>query len=659
MVKKVYKVEGMHCASCASSEEKALKGVDGIKDARVNIATEKASIETDKSISFESVQKAVRDAGYDVEDDAETETSTFKVKGMSCASCAKAIEGKLKDIDGISSTNLNFANERLTVKHDSDKIKAGDIKTAISAIGYELESEDSEDQQEDKDDLEIMRSKKNLVIASSVSAIIMVLMVIHMFVTSVPGYLSIISILAFPVIFILGAHVHKASIKSIMNGTPNMDVLVSLGSVPPYLIGLLGFFLPVQSFIEMASTIMTFHLIGKFLESRAKGKASQAIKKLLHMGAKSANVLRDKKEINIPVKELDKGDIMMIRHGEKIPTDGVVVSGESSVDESMATGESIPEKKKKDSQVIGATINKTGMLKVKVTKLGKETFLSQVVKMVEEAQGSRVPIQDFADKITGYFVPAILMITLLTFISFNIFSSFHMSIVEWGAQFLPWVNPSLDALTLSFITATAVLVIACPCALGLGTPTALMVGSGLGAERGILIRNGEAVQTMKDIKSIAFDKTGTLTKGKPEVTDIETENKVKVDELLEIAGSLENSSEHPLAQAIVNKAKNKKITLKQSHNFKAIEGKGVKGKVGNDDVIIGTRTLMESQGLDISSLEDKMTNLENQAKTVIIVAKRKKILGLIAITDPIKEDSARALEELHKQGIKTAMITGD
>ena len=498
-----------------------------------------------------------------------------------------------------------------------------------------------------------------MLISLAISGIMMTIMMINMFVIPVPGYLPIVVLLGLPVVFGTGWHVHVGSFKALKNKSPNMDVLVSLGSLPPYLIGLLGFFIPIQTFVEMATTIMTFHLLGKYLEVRAKGKASQAIKKLLEMGAKSARIIVDGREIDVPIKDLQIGDIMLVRPGEKIPTDGVVVEGSSLVDESMATGESMPVKREKGHEVIGATINKQGFLKVKVTKIGKDTFLSQVIKMVEECQGSKVPIQEFADRVTGYFVPAIIIITIATFISYNVFPKFHLGIIEWASTFLPWVNPDANPLTLAFITATAVLVISCPCALGLGTPTALMVGSGKGAERGILIRNGEAIQTLKDVKAIAFDKTGTITKGKPEVTDVILLNDANEKDIFYYAATIENASEHPLAYAIVEKANSEKINLGEVTNFNAIVGMGVEGYIDGEKVLVGNRKLMNENKISYKDHEKELIRLEEEAKTAMLISRGNKLLGIIAVADPIKEDSKRAIEELESMGIKTAMITGD
>ncbi|MFW6252663.1 MAG: copper-translocating P-type ATPase, partial [bacterium] len=367
----------------------------------------------------------------------------------------------------------------------------------------------------------------------------------------------------------------------------------------------------------------------------------------------------DGEEREVDVQDLSVDDVMIVRPGEKIPTDGVVVSGESSIDESMATGESFPVRKEPDSEVIGATVNRDGMLKVRVTKVGKDTFLSQVIRMVEEAQGTKVPIQEFADRVTGYFVPAILVITAATFTSFMLFPDFHQSILEWGAGFLPWVNPGLSPLATAFVTATAVLVIACPCALGLGTPTALMVGSGVGAEKGILIRNGEAVQTLREVRAIAFDKTGTITRGRPEVTDVVAHGGASDSDLLTVAASLEYASEHPLAKAVVDGAAAREVKPKDVTGFSSVTGQGVKAKLDGEAVYIGSRKLMSENGVDTAAVEDTMIALEEDAKTAMLVARGTTLLGVIAVADPIKDEAVQAISELEKRGIVTAMITGD
>lgn len=588
-----------------------------------------------------------------------TEKVILRIKGMTCTACANRVEKTLNKIGSIASANVNFAVEKITIEYDPKQIRLIDMQKKVSELGYELILEEDAGDDIDEDEIKIRKTGKIMNISIALSSAIMGLMMIHMFIRPIPGYFPITVLLGFPIVFGTGLHVHRASLKALKNKSPNMDVLVTLGSLPPYLIGLLGFMFPIQTFIEMATTIMTFHLIGKYLEVRAKGRASQAIKKLLQMGAKTAKIIVDGEEIEIPVKDLQVGDIMIIRPGEKVPTDGVVVDGSSLLDESMATGESMPVKRQKGDEVIGATINKQGLLKVEVTKVGKDTFLSQVIKMVEECQGSKVPIQEFADRITGYFVPAIILLTMGTFISFNMFPEFHLGIIEWGAAFLPWVNPDLTPLTLAFITATAVLVISCPCALGLGTPTALMVGSGIGAEKGILIRNGEAIQTFKEVKAIAFDKTGTITKGKPEVTDLIMVEGAEEKEVLYYAGTIEKGSEHPLAHAIVERAKNEKLNLGEVMEFNAVIGMGVVGKIDGEKILVGNRKLMIENEVPYEAYENELVRLEEEAKTAMMIAKGNQLLGIVAVADPIKEDSAQAIAELESMGIKTAMITGD
>lgn len=659
--KATFKIDGMSCSSCALSIEKKLNVTEGVVSANINFAAEKAQIEFDKEkVQVEQLTKIVEELGYVPKTEEKKEKVTLKVRGMSCSSCSNKVEKTLNNLEGIEEATVNLPAEKTTISYDPSKIRLVDIQRKVSAAGYELIlNEELKESEIDEDEIKVMKAKKTMVISITFTTAIMTLMMVHMFITPINIYLPIIAVLGAPIIFGTGRHVHIGSWKALKNKSPNMDVLVTLGSLPPYLIGLMGLFFPIQAFIEMATTIMTFHLIGKYLEVRAKGRASQAIKKLLQMGAKTAKIIEDGEEIEIPVKDLKTGDIMVIRPGEKVPTDGVVVDGNGLLDESMATGESMPVKRQKGDEVIGATINKQGLLKVEVTKVGKDTFLSQVVKMMEECQGSKVPIQEFADRITGYFVPAIIVITIGTFISFNIFPEFHLSIIRWGATFLPWVNPDLTPLTLAFITATAVLVISCPCALGLGTPTALMVGSGMGAEKGILIRNGEAIQTFKEVTTIAFDKTGTITKGKPEVTDLVMVDGVEEKEFLYFAGTIENGSEHPLAHAILERAKSEKIKLGEVIDFNVVVGMGVVGNIEGEQVLVGNRKLMIENEISYEDYEKELIRLEEEAKTAMMLAKGNQLLGIVAVADPIKEDSAQAIAALESMGIKTAMITGD
>ncbi len=415
-----------------------------------------------------------------------------------------------------------------------------------------------------------------------------------------------------------------------------MDSLIALGTIVAYATGIFSLFFNIQDYSGVSAMIMAFFTTGKYVEALARGRASQEIKKLLELGAKKSTVLRNNKEIEISIEELKIGDVMIIKPGEKIPTDGIVVKGESSVDESMVTGESLPVDKLKGNNLIGATINQDGILYVKATKVGKDTFLAHIIELVEEAQGTKIPIQKLADKITSVFVPVILILAVLTFLGWWFFSS---------------------DLSRSIGVSVAVLVIACPCALGLATPTALMVGSGMGAKKGILIRKGEAIQTMKEVKFVVFDKTGTITKGKPEVTNISTIENVSEKELLNISASLEKLSEHPIAKAIVNKA-NLKVFKKVS-GFKILRGRGVEGKIGKDEIIIGNQTLMREKKIDLKKLIKDVEKFEGDGKTTMIISKNKKVLGAIAVADAIKEDSKEAVEKLNNAKYKTIMITGD
>jgi len=649
---------GMSCASCANSIDKVLNKLEGVKHATVNLANDTTLIDYDEQlINIDDLICAIEAIGYDakVNQDQHHIELMMRIEGMTCASCASNVDRAVRKLDGVIDVHVNIANDKMKISFDQNKIKLSHIKKAVYDAGYDAFLIEQFEEAIDPDLIKMQKAKQKVMISMSITIVMMTLMIIHMFVIEIPLYTLIVAVMGFPVVFILGKNVHKGSFKSLKSGHPNMDVLVSLGSMPPYLIGLLGLFLPIQTFIEMATTIMTFHLLGKFLEARAKGKASVAIKKLIELGSKTARIIIDGQEIEVLSSELSVGDLMVIKPGEKIPSDGLIIEGESFIDESLATGESMPVKRVKGDAVIGATINKEGLLKVEVSKVGQDTFLAQVIHLVEACQGSKVPIQAFADKVTGYFVPAIMVITLLTFTSFLIFPSFHLSILSIF-DFLPWINTDLNQLTLAFITATSVLVIACPCALGLGTPTALMVGSGIGAEQGILIRQGEAVQTLKDIKAIAFDKTGTLTIGKPQVTDILSDD---INKVLQIAASLEQGSEHPLAQAIITKAVEENLDMLNIENFTAVPGMGILGEINQTIIHIGNRKFMESESIDYKSYDEKMINLENDAKTVMLIASDRKTIGLIAVADQVKPEAKKVIEILNQLKLKTIMITGD
>jgi len=657
-------VEGMTCASCVNTIEGALNGAEGVAKAVVNFATEKATIEFDPQALTESdLVKVIEGTGYRVA--GAREKATFKIGGMTCASCAQTIEKALSKADGVFEAAVNLATEQAVIEFDAAITTPANLKTVVDGTGYRVVEEIDEEKSDEKgeDDLiKVEKAKKLLIYALVPATVIMVLMMIHFMMAPIPYYNAIIALLGFPIVFIFGWPTHQSSFRALRHGHANMDVLISMGSIPPYLMGLAVFFFPAASFMEMATTIVTFHLLGRYLEVKAKGRASQAIKKLLQLGAKTARIVVDGEEKEIPIEQVKAGDIMVVRPGEKVPTDGIIIEGKSAIDESMATGESMPVKKKTGDNAIGATINQNGLLKVKATKVGKDTFLSQVIKMVEECQGSKVPIQEFADRITGYMVPTVIGTAVATMVLWLIFPDFFMAIIQWGEPFLPWINTELSPVTLAIYSGIAVLVISCPCALGLGTPTALMVGSGMGAENGVLIRSGEAIQTIKDVHTIVFDKTGTITKGKPEVTDIvvfKEQNAVEDESaLLQLAASVEVGSEHPLGQAIVKGAKERGIALIAQQDFEAVTAKGVKALLDGKEVMVGSTKLMANAGLD-TAIETEMTRLEDEAKTAMLVIVEGQPSGIIAVADTLKDDSVQAIKALEELGIRTAMITGD
>lgn len=669
MKKAVLKIDGMTCTACARSVEKALRQTAGVKEASVNFAAGKAYVTFDETTTGE-LAKAVESAGYAakiLEGNEETQgkggsvTETYRLSGMTCSSCARTVEKAVAGEAGVESAGVNFAAGKLTVTYTPGQIDRSRIFSLVRDAGYSLAPDGDVKTADDNDEKEVNEARRRMIVAGVPALVIAVLMITRMFFFMIDFYLytAVVAVLAFPVIFVAGANTHRASFNAVRRRSANMDVLVTLGSIPPYLIGLASFIIPVTTFIEMGANIMFFHLIGRYLEARAKGRASQAIRKLLQMGAKTARVLRGGEEVEVPVDTLEPGDVMVIRPGEKIPTDGVVVKGHSAVDESMATGESLPVEKKEGSEVIGATINKQGLLHVRATKVGKDTFLSQVIKLVEEAQGSKIPIQEFADRVTGYFVPAIIVASILTFLNWVFFADVLRGWLLAVSPYLPWVNPEVGRFTLAYLASAAVLVISCPCALGLATPTALMVGSGIGAERGVLIRRGEAIQTMKEVRVIAFDKTGTLTRGKPAVTDVEVAGGFTEARLLTLAASVESASEHPLAHAVVEAIKEKGVGPEEVRNFVSHTGKGVSGRVGENSVLVGNRHLMAENGVAAGILASRMEELEGEGKTVVIAAVDGRVAGLIAIADTLKDDAAAAVSELKSLGLEVAMITGD
>lgn len=579
---------------------------------------------------------------------------TFSIKGMHCASCVMVLERSLKKVDGVLQATVNLATEKATVTYDPARVTDDKLSSAVSNVGYqaliteEIKTEDDE-QKEKQQELKSLRFK---VIVSLVLGSLILWGGFPGLMKTAPMILQnfwVQLLLATPVQFWAGFAFYRATISALKHRTANMDTLVAIGTTVAYVYSVFVTVLPQlvtrvgiepMPYFDTAAIIIGLILLGRYFEAKAKAGTSEAIKKLIGLQAKTARVLRDGKEIDLPISEVVIGDIIRVRPGEKIPVDGVIADGESSIDESMITGESMPVDKAKGDVVVGATMNKTGSFTFKATKIGGETMLAQIIKLVQEAQGSKAPIQRLADLVSSYFVPVVLMLAILTFAVWYIF------------------GPA-PTLLFALLNMVAVLIIACPCAMGLATPTAIMVGTGKGAEHGILIKDAESLETAHKINTIVFDKTGTLTKGQPEVTDIVSFGSINKDELLKLAGSIEKGSEHSLAEAIVKAAETKQFSLSKVEKFQAIPGHGVEGIIDGKRIIFGNKRLMDKENIDISSAIKQISDMEDNGKTVMMISTENKLIGLIAVADIIKESAIEGLLALQKLGIEVAMITGD
>jgi Cu+-exporting ATPase len=665
-------IQGMTCASCVNHVAQGLKKVPGVAEVQVNLATENATVTFDDGpVPLTTLVQAVQGTGYDVS----TEKVSLPIGGMTCASCVAHVEGALAKTPGVLSVNVNLATERASVEYIPTMTGLPDFRRAVADVGYEVlpTAEEQAEEELSREVRKMQTARRRMILAWAFTGPIILWMLPEMLAGLAWPNETVFKLgmllLAAPVLFWVGQHTYVAAWRSTIHGAPNMDALIAMGTGASFITGIATFFAPIPTYAGVAAMIMAFHLTGRYVEASAKGRASQAIRKLLELGAKTARILVNDpstssghgSEREVPIDEVQVGDVMVIRPGEKIPTDGVVVEGESAVDESMATGESMPVNKRPGDEVIGATVNQDGLLRVRATRVGKDTFLAQVVRLVEQAQGTKVPIQAFADRVTAVFVPIVIGVALLTFLAWFLFPDALRPVAEWAAGFLPWVDPTLNTFTLALITTVSVLVIACPCALGLATPTALMVGSGIGAENGILIRSGEAIQAMRDVRVVVFDKTGTLTKGKPEMTDQipNPKSQISNDELLRWAASVEIGSEHPLGKAIVRQAEEQGLALGELVEFEALRGKGVRGVVDGKSALVGSRVLLEENGVAVAALEDEMRHLEDEGKTAMLVAVDGELLGLLAVADTLKEDAVAAVRELRALGLETAMITGD
>lgn len=645
------KITGMTCAACSNRVERSLKKHPGIQEAAVNLANETARITFDASLtSPEKIRQVIKETGYDV---VQSHVD-LKLSGMSCAACAQRIEKVLNKLDGVLKASVNFATETASVEFNSADITVAELKRAVVDAGYKAEElgDLSPTELEQAEREREIKHQKILVIFSSILSLpLLVYMFVMLFnahnlVPAIIMNLYFQFAIATPIQFIAGANFYKEAYVALKGRSANMSVLVALGTSAAYLYSVATTFFPQwvthqEVYYETSAIIITLILLGKTLETIAKGRTSEAIKKLLDLQAKTATVLREGKEEQIPVEDVQAGELIIVKPGEKIPVDGIIKEGYSTVDESMLTGESVPVDKKMGDEVIGATINKHGTFTFQATKVGRDTALAQIVKIVEQAQGSKAPIQRMADIISGYFVPVVVVVAIIT-------------MAAWYYAADP------GNFTRALTNFTAVLVIACPCALGLATPTSIMVGTGKGAENGILIKSGEYLEKAHQLNTIVLDKTGTITKGEPTLTDIVVLDQQHTEEkLLKIAAAVEKPSEHPLAQAIVKSAEAKGFTLDKPGHFEAIPGHGVKGTIQGEPVLLGTRKLMQENQIDMKEYIHQVESLEEQGKTVMLMALSRKPAALIAVADTVKEHSQEAISELQKMGIEVWMITGD
>jgi Cu+-exporting ATPase len=647
-------ITGMSCASCAAKIEKGLSNLEGVSKATVNFASEKATIvfhpdQTDLSHLIEKV----KDLGYGTK----VEKVLLPIQGMTCASCVNKVEKALNSLKGVVHASVNFATERASVEYVPEEVTTRDLKKAVQDVGdqvLEVKEEDIVEKERIARERELSRLKWKFISGAILLVPILVLMygatlLEKWFGLSREMNFFIQFLLATPVQFWAGWQFYVGFWKAAKHKTSDMNTLIAVGTSAAYLYSLIVTFgshlimvkgLMVDVYFDTSAAIIVLILLGRFLEARAKGRTSESIKKLIGLQPKTARVIRNGNEVDVPVETVIPGDFVIVRPGEKIPVDGVVREGYSSVDESMVTGESLPVEKKTGDRVIGATINKTGTFKFEATKVGKDTVLAQIIRLVQEAQGSKPPIARMVDVIASYFVPVVIAIAIVTFFVWYFFGP----------------HP---ALTYAFLNFVAVLIIACPCALGLATPTSIMVGTGKGAENGILIRGAEALETAHQLNTIVLDKTGTLTRGEPSVTDIIESEGFTKKEILTLAASAERGSEHPLGEAIVKKAKKEDLDLLDAKDFQAIPGQGIEATINSKKVLLGNVRLMEEKKVFLNGLSEKAKLFSNEGKTPMFLALEGKAVGIIVVADTLKENTKEAIEALHRMGLEVVMLTGD
>ncbi|MDT8860527.1 heavy metal translocating P-type ATPase [Alkalihalobacillus sp. MEB130] len=656
----IFSVKGMTCASCVNRVEKMISKVEGVRSVNVNLAANQAQVEADETIEMsEAIIKAIEKAGYDAKpiDNDGRRKVLFSVKGMTCASCVTRVEKAIAKVEGVQSVNVNLAANQAQVEGEKGILDPEAVIKRIEKIGYEASIINEDEQREESDEQmeETRKLFKDFTVAAVLTTVVLVGSIPHMmhgWGAWVPTFLSnplFLLVLTSYIQLVPGWRFYKNSYKVLRNGSADMNVLVAMGTSAAWLysgamtlfpdqLTAMGF--PYQLYYDVTTVITTLILLGRYFEAKAKGQTSTAIKKLMSLQAKTARVIRDGNELEISVDEVKIDDEIIVRPGERIPVDGVVTKGRSTIDESMLTGESIPVEKAAGDEVIGATINKSGSFRFRATKVGKETALAQIIRMVNEAQGSKAPIQRVVDLISAYFVPVVLLIAVVSFI-------------VW---YFVGPDPSLIFALTTFI---AILIIACPCALGLATPTAIMVGTEKGAENGILIKNATSLERAHKIKTVILDKTGTITEGKPKLTDIITTDIVSEQELLQVAASVETASEHPLGEAIVEAAKEKDLPINHPESFEAIVGHGLLASLNNKEVLIGNIKLMNKYNIDLGLYEEKAIALADQGKTPMYVGIDGEFAGIIAVADTLKKGTITAIKALKSMGIEVIMLTGD
>lgn len=657
-MKNTYVVEGMTCASCAQTVEKAVQKIEGVDVASVNLATEKLSVTYQENVSEEQIKKAVSDAGYGVADQGENQT--FALEGMTCASCAQTIEKVVNKLAGVQTASVNLATEKMQARFNPDEISATDIIQAVEDAGYKAILDGSETgEKTDKKQAHIKEMWTRVIWSAIFTVPLLYIAMGPMIGLPIPSVLDPVHhadrfaivqlLLTLPIVYV-GRSFYTVGFKALFKGHPNMDSLIAIGTSAAVLQGIVMTYLLATGrvmihhghpdlYFESGGVILALITLGKYLEVVSKGKTSEAIKKLMGLAPKTARIFKDNQEIEIPIEQVQTGDIVIVRPGDKIPVDGKIISGNSAVDESMITGESIPVEKHEGDKVIGASINKNGSFRFEATKVGKDTTLAQIIKLVEDAQGSKAPIAKLADQVSGVFVPIVIVLAILS-----------------G---LLWYFLGQESWVFALSITISVLVIACPCALGLATPTAIMVGTGKGAENGVLIKSGDALETTQKVETIVFDKTGTITEGKPIVTDVLTYHEYSENDVLALAASAETGSEHPLGEAIVEGAKERQLTLKEVTDFEAIPGHGIQVTVDGQKLLLGNQKLMRENTIDLLSAVTDSDRLASEGKTPMFIASEQQLIGIVAVADTIKENSLAAIDKLHRMGIQVAMITGD